>query len=177
MNLSLKLSVLALGFLAIPAANAEDTMYFGLGYSEISVNPEGSSDVKPTAVVLKLGSQVNQNFAVEGRYATSLESDEVSVLGVPVDVELDNYYGVYAKGIIPLVAGISAYGLVGYTNIEMKSSVAGFSATGSEDDFSYGAGLDFALGKTVSLNLEWAKLISADNYEVEAVTLGANFMF
>lgn len=170
-NLSAALIVLAL---VAPAANAG--MYAGVNFSIVEYEETGLDSVEPTALVLRLGNEFTPNLAVEGRLGFGLSEDSVNVFGTPVDVEVDNFFGLYLRGIAPLGA-VSLYGLIGYTDGELTASANGVSISADDSDTSYGVGADFALNKASAINVEWARLLSTSDYDVTALSIGYRHNF
>jgi hypothetical protein len=80
---------------------APGSMYAGVSLSQVSYEESGRGTAKPTAIGLKLGKVVNQNFAIEGRFGTGLTDDDVGGGGAQ-DVSVDFVLGAYGKGILPL---------------------------------------------------------------------------
>jgi opacity protein-like surface antigen len=101
----------------------------------------------------------------------------VDVGGLPVNLEIDYYFGVYGKGILPLSSQASVYGLIGITQAKLTASAGGFSVTDSDNDLSYGIGGEFAFSQTVSATLEWARLLKGDGYKIDGISIGVNFKF
>lgn len=165
-------SLLALA-IALPA---QAGMYFGINLSRVEYDETGFESAEPTALSLRIGNEINSNLAFEGRLGFGLADDTVTVFGIPVDVEIDHFAGIYARGILPLDK-VSLYGLVGYTDGKITASAGGFSVSESDSDFSYGIGADFAVSKTGAINLEWAHLFSGSAYDVTALSIGYKHNF
>jgi hypothetical protein len=89
------------------------------------VSIDGVGDVNPTAIGALLGMSINKNFAIEARLGTSLSDD--SIFGA--NVKIDNFAGVYAKGILPVSNVASVYGLLGYTQGKLKVDGLSLSAS------------------------------------------------
>lgn len=177
MKSGLKIAALIFGISTFAAAHAQQGLYVGVNLGQAEYDEDGFPSAEPTAISFKVGNQFNKNFAVEARLGTGLSDDDVSISGQRFDVEVDNFYGVYAKGIVPLSGVFSLYGLVGYTHGEITGSGRGISASSSDSDFSYGIGADFAVSKTLSVNFEWARLFEGDNYKVNALSAGVAYKF
>lgn len=160
---------------AQPGAPVAGSTYFGITFSQVDYEESGRGSAKPTAIGAKLGKVVNQNFAIEGRFATGLSDDDLG--GAAQDVGVDFFLGAYAKGILPLSPRIALYGIAGVTYGDLSTGSGGLRFSDSDADFSYGFGADFAIGATTSLNVEWARLFEASGYKVDALTFGVNFAF
>jgi hypothetical protein len=170
--------LLALAILIAPTAYAaNDGMYVGVNVVRTTYKEDGFASVNPVVLAAKLGKEFNPNFAIEGRVGLGVMDDSLTIAGTKIDVEVDNFYGVYAKGILPTGSKLSPYGLVGYTKGKISASAGGLSASGSDSDISFGVGADVALDKDMILNFEFAKLFGGDGYDVDALSIGASFRF
>lgn len=168
------ISKFALFSIAMVAASAHaQGLYAGADLSQIQYK-ESAVDLKTVAVLAKVGYQVNQYLAVEGRLGTGVASDSFNDSGTKVKIETDTLYGVYAKGMLPLADNFSVYALAGYTHGKLSNSAMGST---SDSGGSYGAGAQLALTKQLALNLEWAHLYKGDGYKTRALTVGAAYNF
>lgn len=163
--------------LAVPSF-AEEGGYFGLGWSQISYAEDGYDTVSPTAIIARLGKQVNPNLAIEARLGTGLASSDIYISNVRVSVDVDSFIGFYGKVMAPVSPQVSVYGLLGYTSgkLTLKAS-NGYSSSADDSDISYGMGAEFAVTPQSSVGVEWAHLMSGSGYDVKAITVGANFKF
>lgn len=167
-------------FVAGPAIAADQGLYAGVNYTQADYKESGFATVTPTALVFKLGKELTPNIAIEGRLGTGLSDDGLTVSGVQLTVDIDNFYGVYFKGMLP-TGSITPYGLIGFTKSKLTftGSVPGFTIAGSdsESSLSYGVGVDFQLSKTTAINLEYAQLVKGDGYKLNGFSVGVAFRF
>ena len=171
-TLALTVALVA-GFVVAGSVQAQ-SLYAGVSYTQYNFEGSGSvAAIKPTAATFKLGYAISPNFAVEGRVAASMSSDSVMVSGTNVDGKVDSHYGIFAKGILPLNDMFSAYGLIGFNDLSLKASGGSASYTTSKNGSSYGLGLDMSVGKSVTLNAEWARHFS----DVTSVNFGVAYKF
>lgn len=168
------LAVVALLFTTVVSA---EEFYAGANLVAIKYKEDGIPTVNPIAASFKLGKEFNPNFALEGRIGLGVADDTVRVLGVDIAVDLDNYYGVYAKGMLPTGTKFKPYGLVGYTYGKISGTGNGITISGDDHDFSYGIGADVALTKTLGLNFEFARLFAGDGFKVDGFSGGVTFKF
>jgi outer membrane immunogenic protein len=155
--------------------SAQSGMYAGFNFSSVSYEESGRGTAKPTAIGIKLGKEFNPNFAAEGRFGTGLSDDN---LGSSVsDVSVDYYLGAYAKGILPLSPRIALYGLAGVTYGKLSASGGSLRLSSSDADFSYGFGMDFGIGASTALNVEWMRMFEGSGYSLDALSIGLNFSF
>ena len=68
--------------------------------------------------------------------------------------------GVYLKPKVKLNDAIEIFGRVGYARFKGTVSGAGISETASENGFSYGAGLSYAINPTTYLNVDYMQYTS-----------------
>jgi outer membrane immunogenic protein len=173
--------VLALGLSSATVVHAQPAgwqgLYGGVGLTRAAYKEEGFPTAYPMVLSGRIGKQFTPNFAVEGRLGFGVTDDDVDVGGVPVNLEIDYYFGVYGKGILPLSSQASVYGLIGITQAKLTASAGGFSVTDSDNDLSYGIGGEFAFSQTVSATLEWARLLKGDGYKIDGISIAVNFKF
>ena len=110
---------------------------------------------------------------IEARLGTTLVDD--SIFGS--DIKIDNFAGVYAKGILPVSDVASIYGLLGYTQGKLTAENALGSGSDSDSDISYGIGADFAISATTSVGVEWARLFKGEGFKVDGLSVGVSFKF
>jgi opacity protein-like surface antigen len=166
------ISVAALSLATVGAAHAEG-LYAGALLTRTTVSLDGRGDANPTTIGAKLGMSINKNFAVEARLGTGLSDDSLS----GISVKVDNFAGIYAKGILPVSDAASVYGLLGYTQGKIKLEAAGQSLSDSDTDISYGIGADFAVSGGTSVGVEWARFFKGDGYKVDGLSLSVSFKF
>lgn len=173
-------SLLALLLLAPLAAFAAGP-YAGISLTQVAYDEDGFSTAKPIAATFKLGAGLSPNLAIEGRLGTGLTDDEASgcVAGVGCgspEIEVDYYYGVYLKGMLP-TGTVSPYALIGYTKGELTASLGGFSLSADDSDVSFGLGIDVPISRTAGLNVEYAQLIDGEGFEVTALSAGVTWRY
>lgn len=146
----------------ISAVVESSAFYVGLGYSYLSSNrtavlveptdPRNGQVVKDTDsnannVMLQVGYQFNQYFAVEGRYTVSvgdfsLTHNHDHGLKEDADIDLSNI-AIYLKPIYP-IGNLSLYGLLGYGQIDREFNAEPHH-TWDGSGFQWGAGLQYAV--------------------------------
>ena len=170
--------VLLVAFLASFEAGAfEVSPYVGANVSSVEYKEQGYQALYPTAIAIKFGGRFNQYFAVEARAGTGVSDDSIDLSGVKVNVSVDNYYGAYAKGMIPISKLVSIYGLAGYTKGKLTFDAQGLSMTASDSSPSFGIGADLNIRDILSVGVEFARLFKGDGYEVRAVSVGVSKTF
>lgn len=173
----MRIAVLTVALLlSVPAYAAQD-LYGGVNYGVAKYKEDGVPSASLDTLAFKLGTFLHPNFAIEVRLGTGVGDDTVTVSGIPVKVEIDNFYGFYGRAFIPTGSGFRPYGMVGWTKGEVTATALGASASEDDSDFSYGLGADIEITKAVSLNVEYARLFKGDGYKVEGFSAGVAFRF
>ena len=166
------ISAVALSLVAVGAAHAEG-LYAGALLTRTTTSFDVGGDANPTTIGATLGMSINKNLAIEARLGTGLSDDSISA----ANIKIDNFAGIYAKGILPVSNVASVYGLLGYTQGKIKVDAPGISASDSDSDISYGIGAEYAISGTTSVGLEWARFFKGDGYKVDGLSLGLSFKF
>jgi len=163
--------LIVLVFCSSPAlAIDEYRSYFGFDYLLTDFETDSGSSVDLDAVSARFGSYLNENVALEARLGFSASDDTVA----GVTYELDNFVGVYARGIMPYET-VELYGIVGFTRVDL--AIPGNPADGDDSGFSYGAGLDFKVGERLAIGLEYMMLIDSSDYELTTTNIGFKYYF
>lgn len=157
--------------------------YVGLDYLYIDIINYGyESNIDGARV--KLGAELNQYFALEGHIGAGFSSSDSDQNGI--DWEIDKFWGLYARGILPLHERVKLYGLFGITTIELEPSAAGQPLSFNEAGYSYGLGVEFFPLDNLSIAMEFISLIDELSLtekrdegepDVSAVALGAKYYF
>ena len=154
--------------------NAHADNYFGGNIAFLDYSEDGiSGDASLTAIVGRLGTTFNKNFSGELRLGLGIADDSVGVFGYDVDVELDNMFGAYVRGGVPVTDTFFPYAIVGYTRGELTASIPGFgSESDAEADLSFGFGADVNISKTIILNVEYMNYFDKDGVDVAGLSVG-----
>ncbi|MDH5221637.1 MAG: porin family protein [Betaproteobacteria bacterium] len=161
------LMVTASAFAGAAMAQQQRT-YFGGNIVWADYSASGGPSANPTMLSGRFGSEFNRYFAAEGRLGLGIDDD--------TGVDVDHFFGVYARGILPLADIFSIYGLIGLTAGKVSTSRPG-GGSGSDTDVSFGFGADLAISRNLAINFEWAKLFEGSGYEVEATSLGLVYRY
>ena len=168
---------LVIGLPTAATANAQHGFYAGANVSFLDFAVDGSPSASPSTASFRLGRRF-EFLATEIRLGGGLSNSQTSAFGTPVDVKVDQILSLLLKGMIPITREHSPYVIVGRTDAQVTTRIAGFSFVDSfTNEFSYGIGLDWAISRNVSINAEWARLLQGSNYRVDALTLGVDFKF
>jgi len=164
-------------FCGLGSAWAQEGTYAGVSYASIHYTQDGFPSADPNAVAFKLGWRANRFAAVEARAGFGVGDDTVTYLGNPVDVAITHYFGVYAKGILPLADWFSVYGVLGVIGGRVTADGFGYRVDSSDTSVSYGAGIDFALGRHWGMTFEWAELFKDTGFKVQGTSFGVTYRY
>jgi len=174
------LSCLLMAGFAFGTAHAQvqqTGLYFGVDVMEVEFQSSGFSSAKPIAASLSTGYRLSDNFAAEARAGTGLSDASSRVMGTPVDIEVDSYFGFLAKGIVPFSDIFELYGVAGYSYVDIKARAGGVSMVGSDNGFSYGIGAAMKVSYSASVQVEWGRLLDGSGFKIDALSVGMRFSF
>ena len=157
MNKIALMAAAAAAALAITPVAAQAEWYAGAAYTQYDLD---AADVG--GVTGRLGYRFNPNFAVEGEGTLGVEDDD--------NAELNNAFGAYAVGILPIGAsGFDVFGRAGYQQFDIDGS--GPQPDIDEGGFSYGAGVGWRLGGGFGIRADYTRT-EADDEDIDAISLG-----
>jgi opacity protein-like surface antigen len=167
---------------AAAAANAQT--YGEIGYTATTYK-ENSNNIgikaSPAAVRGIIGHELNPNLAIEGLVAFGLGDATVKVNGQSmstIKLEIDNAIGIYLKPKTKLNDNVEVFGRVGFSRVKGTVSAAGYgSESGTDNGFSYGAGLSYAINPGTSLTADYMSYLNKDGAKVNGFTFGVGFKF
>ena len=163
---------------AIAESTDDEDIYAGVqyGFGDFSTS-DISKDFDPQVIVGRFGLRKN-NFALEARIGSGIQSDSQTIPGVLGDVDLyiGSLLGLYGIGHINLGESSSVYGLVGVTYIEasLRNSL-GLSESDRDNGLSIGVGADYGVGENVTLNIEYTSYIIDSDFDLKVLGLGVTF--
>jgi hypothetical protein len=164
---------LAAAAIIAPAASAQ--VYGGVGYSTFTADA-GGEDATVGGVMGRLGFKSSPFFGVEGEVAIGIQEDNFDVLGTQVDVSLENSYGVYAVGWLPIPLVGDVFGRVGYADLAIEATALGSSISDSGSGLAYGAGIQLSSIPFTRLRLEYTRY-EPDDAEVDSFGISALLQF
>ena len=190
-NKTLPLALALTGVAAPALAVDQGENYLGGGFGMLSYDTDAEFqgeqlEFDPTALVWRAGHGVVDNFAVEGRLGFGLSDDSVTrpINGNAgtIEAEIDQFFGIYGVGYLPINDTFSVYGLAGITSGELTATgkVNGTTVAEESDDdtdFSYGVGAELGLTEDISGYAEWVSYFDEDDYDITGVTVGAKYSF
>lgn len=138
--------------LSTPALAQNEKAYWGLEVGQMNYEESGTTmgfdynaDYDLNSFGTQLGVRLNDLAGVEARYAFSNTSEE-EVLGTPVEIQVSRVLSGFLK-LRTNNERFSPYALVGYSDVEVEACGTNC-ATSSSSEFSYGAGLQFPIGRS-----------------------------
>ena len=153
--------------------------YAGGQFALLDYDVDGLSSFNPTGLVGRVGHFVVDYVAIEGRIGFGLGDDSITVQGIRVDGQLENLFGAYVVGHLPIEGAFSPYGLLGFTSAKAKLELPGFgvSETDTDSGFTWGLGVDIRVSQQVSVNGEYVRYLDERDYVFSALSFGVNFWF
>jgi OOP family OmpA-OmpF porin len=176
MKRTLLAAATGLGAAALLAPAASAQVYAGAGATIFTADVDGE-DVSLGAILGRAGFKTNPFFGVEGEFAIGIQDDEFDVLGQEVSVGLENEYGVFAVGWLPIPLIGDLFGRVGYADLTIEADVNG-TTVGSEDGsgLAYGAGFQFSQFPFTQLRVEYTRY-EPDDAEIDSFGVSALLQF
>ncbi len=172
-----KLLALAAGVgaaaLMAPAASAQ--LYAGAGYTIFQADAGSAGDLNLGTLMGRVGYKTNPFFGVEGEFSFGVQDESFDVLGTTVDIGIDNQYGVFAVGVlpVPMVGDLFARG--GYASFTLDASASGIGSVAEDGSgLAYGGGVMLNFIPFTKLRLEYTRYEPEDG---EFDSLGVSGLF
>lgn len=176
-----KISALVLAsFVSSPVLAAEAaTSYIGLQYAQGMYEGDGNFEADPHIMVARLGHYLTDYLAIEGRVGFGVSDDELEWdnMDTGITAEIDNLYGAYIVGHLPLSEVASLYALAGYTQGEATLSLGSESISDDDSGFSYGIGGQINFSPAIAGTIEYTSYLDKSDYQISAIGAGLNFRF
>jgi opacity protein-like surface antigen len=175
------LAVAALLVLGTASAQNQTPWYGELGYSWMKIDAGGTSG-RPAALRGVIGYNMHPLFALEGMLAGGLTDDDKSVTvgGTQqnANFELKQMYGLFIKPKY-VTGGLELFGRLGYahTKVRVFSSTLNANTTQSDDDVSYGLGVNYNFNPRMYVGLDWMRYSDQSGHKVDGMTLGFGYRF
>jgi OmpA-OmpF porin, OOP family len=176
-------AALAVGAIATAPARAADLgPYIGVGAGiyTLSLDDDELDDFDDNAAFGRLfgGMRLTDNLAVEVDYQKLAETKDDLFGG---ELELDaTAWSVSIRPILPITDFIDLYGRLGWAwyDVEATASALGtsFSIEDSDDDFTWGGGVDINLGQSLSLRGDFSR-IEIEDTDLNLISAGVFFRF
>jgi hypothetical protein len=151
-------------FALIMCSVAHAESYIGINLTSVEIEADGVDGPSPQMIMGKIGSSISPKIAGEYRVGFGDGSDEFN----GVDFKINHMFGAYMK-IHSSEGATKPYFILGITKGKLTLSES--SESDSEDDISYGLGVDFSNG----LNLEYMQYMDKDGVELNGLSVGFIF--
>ena len=148
------------------ANNSDKNAWLGLGVSGVKFSDSGVGSVTPLNVNLRLGYDFSRYFGIgfEGG-GTLLEDDFQNI-----DYGVSTLFG-FLRLIAPIGTKSKIYALVGASNVKIKASLGGSSASVDDDDTAYGIGFERDLDG-YGFTIDYISYYSNAGVDVEGINIG-----
>ncbi len=142
--------------------------YLGVQFGQADVEVDELDDIDNTYGLLRLGIYVTPALAIDLRIGDGIDDDRV----MGVKYSIDRIAGLFALYHFELSSTMSIYGLLGYSEADLKARFNGDSIIDDKDDVAYGIGLDLG-----SFNIEYTQYLDGSDYELNAASIGYTYHF
>lgn len=174
-----KAAVALAAAIALPALVQAQPLPAGSGYLSLSpamlTDDNGAgNEADVTALVTGLGYAVFDGIAIEGRLGFGIGDDTVANGST---VELDNLYGVYLVGHLPLAETISLYAQGGVARAERTVSSNGMSLSTDAEGLSWAAGAAFQLSPALAIGVEYTQVLDESEMDLSGYSASVTLKF
>ena len=185
----LKLIAISLLFSNISSFAADDSYYAELGYASINYSYTYSSDYSfkwnnGAAIRLVFGKELGKNLAIEGMYASGINSSDKTTLISTYNsqIKLTSMYGVYLKPKYNISENINVFARIGFAQSTIDGNTYDGTSLASSGNAtasatSYGVGTSYKLNDKFNLNLDYMSYYNKNSIDINAVTLGVGYKF
>lgn len=156
------------------AVQAPKNYYAGLSVASMDIDTTTNTlivkNTKPIMLTGKLGYNVTDYLALEGRASVGIKKEVINTLATS---KLDKSVGIYVKPNIELMKNVNAYGLLGYA--KSKHQINDDSLI--TDGFSYGLGVGYTLTDAWDVVIDAVRYANENQSTVDAYSVGVNYNF
>ena len=160
-------------FIAILACSTVQSQnYYAASVTKLDVS-SGEDSIDLTGITGTYGTNLSDSMSGELRFGLGVDDDTSNFNdGSFIKSEVNHYFGAYLKFSSSSV-DISPYAVLGITKLKATTYDSFWDETfkESEDDFSYGLGVDFANG----FNIEYMQYLDKGGLELNGLSLGMKF--
>ncbi len=132
-----------------------------------------AKDLDNDTFTFRYGSPITDNFAWEVRFGGGLDEDKQDTTRYDIDYTSSAFINYIASP----DSELTAYTLLGFTRTKFAAQTGTLRSSITEEGYSYGVGVQYTFAGTGLVNLEYAKLLSTDYADSDAITLGIGFKF
>jgi outer membrane autotransporter protein len=146
--------------------------YLGLDGFNWQFDDENLPDkIEGTSARARLGFVVSQNVVVETQFAAPSKES-----GSGGSVDFQNLYNFMVQGVYP-IGKANLYAIIGLSSVRSSREFAGYTFSGRENGFSYGAGANYRFSKHLAVNGDYTQYLDKSNMELGAFSLGLTYYF
>lgn len=163
----------ALAMMGTAHAQQRSPLYGELGYSfqTFEIDSIGYK-ANPQAIRGIIGYDFHRNFALEGMLAFGTSGD--SDMGV--EVKTRHAIGFFAKPKFDM-GPVEAFARLGWVRTSARVSGGGLTATGDDNDFAYGVGVNYNFNPKMYIGVDYMRLMDKDGAKIDGVTVGFGYRF
>ncbi|MES2662780.1 MAG: outer membrane beta-barrel protein [Pseudomonadota bacterium] len=166
--------------------------YMELGYSALTMgddsdedaDDESKTELKTARVQAILGTEIGNNFAIEGVIGTGVKEDSLEVLTSKLTFEFEEFYGVYARPFVNVTDNVQLFGRIGYHHfksvIKVEDSVdeeGNRESSVTDNDIAYGFGAALSVTETLAITADYMNYYDYEDLTIKGFTLGLRFGF
>ncbi len=126
---------------------------------------------------LKLGYNINENFAIEGMVGRSLVDTNFYAGSTRVSARIDNMISGYVKVKAPLSQNAEIFGRFGFTNGSISANTRFGSGWVSGSSASYGGGVQFNTSTNTYFTLDYMSYYNGNGVSVTGAGANIGFKF
>ena len=128
------------------------------------------------AITGRLNAKVTRYIGVEGEASFGVKDDDVSFGGVTGDLSHEYDAAAYVVGTLPISPNFEVFGRIGYGTTQIKTDVAGFSATEDGESVNYGVGANYFFDGRNGVRADWTRRDFTDDNGGELDTYGLSYV-
>jgi opacity protein-like surface antigen len=154
---------------------AESVNWIGADAMSWTYNPDEVDKLSATTANIRGGIEYSDYFGVETHFALG-GSDQVTVNGTEVNVDLDYMWGVFLRGSYPISAA-RIYGVFGASNLMMSIDSDVLSGVDRITRLSYGAGAEYLVNKKWVINADYIVYLKSESFTFSGINAGLRYRF
>jgi len=159
---------------------AQSSSYGEVAYVSGRYSEPGIS-ANPTSLRLLFGMKSSDSLSYEGLLALGMATGNGRYLNVNYGIKANSVLGFYAKGTSKLSDSVQVFGRLGFTRTSLTDSASGpggsAQQTTSGGSLSYGAGLNFNIDTSSSVNLDYMAYYNRNGINLNGLGVGYQTAF
>jgi hypothetical protein len=159
----------------------DDSMYVSLGSNSGQYTVGGIPGLSnANHLVITLGKNMSENYALEGVYASGMSDSSSTSLGTTVNIKMTTSYGLYVKPKAKITDAIEVFGRVGYLSLKSSFTVPNFPSNNQNNDGtspSWGLGTSMKFTDKIYGTLDWMQMYKKDNADIKGFGLSVGYNF